>query len=88
MQSILFPLIFECTGGAAPTVTRTMQRLAEKLSEKRQEGYPESINYVRTKTSFALLRSSVLCLRGCRSQSRIQLIDNSISAIVEEGRLS
>ena len=48
-QSSFFPLIWECTGGAAPTATRTLQRLAEKLSEKRQERYPESINYIKTK---------------------------------------
>ena len=28
----------------APTATRTMQRLIEKLSEKRQESYTKSIN--------------------------------------------
>ena len=33
-QSSFCPLIFGCTGGAAPTATRTLQRLAEKLSEK------------------------------------------------------
>ena len=86
-QSSFCPLIFGCTGGAAPTATRTMQRLAEKLSEKRQESYPESINYIRTKISFALLGSSILCIRGCRSLRKVQFIDNSISAIVEEGRL-
>ena len=47
-QSCFCPLVFGCTGGAAPTATRTMQRLDEKLSEKRQESYPESINYMRT----------------------------------------
>ena len=86
-QSSFCPLIFGCTGGAAPTATRTMQRLAEKLSEKRQESYPESINYIRTKISFALLRSSIFCIRGRRSLRKVQFIDNSISAIVEEGRL-
>ena len=86
-QSSFWPLIFECTGGAAPTATRKMQRLAEKLSEKRQESYPESINYIRTKINFALLRSSILGIRGCRSLRKVQFIDNSISAFVEEGRL-
>ena len=86
-QSSFCPLIFGCTSGAAPTATWTMQRLAEKLSEKRQESYPESINYIRTKISFALLRSSIFCLRGCRSLRKVQLIDNSICAIVEEGRV-
>ena len=63
------------------------RKLAEKLGEKRQESYPETINYKRTKISFALLRSSILCIRGCRSMCKIQFIDNSISAIVEERRL-
>ena len=86
-QSSFCPLIFGGTGGAAPTATRTIQRLAEKLSEKRQESYAESINYIRTKISFALLRSSILCIRGCRSLRKVQFIDNSISTTVEEGRL-
>ena len=29
----------------------------------------------------------ILCIRGCRSLRKVQFIDNSISAIVEEGRL-
>ena len=36
-QSCVCPLNFRCTGGAALIATRTIQRLAEKLSEKRQE---------------------------------------------------
>ena len=43
-QSSFCPLIFGCTGGAAPALTRTMQRIAEKLSEKRHESYAETIN--------------------------------------------
>ena len=33
-QSSFCPLIFGCTGGAAPTATRTMQRLADKKVKK------------------------------------------------------
>ena len=59
-----------------------MQRLAEELSEKKkQESYPESINYIRIKLSFALLRSSILCLRGYRSLRKVQFIDNSINSV-------
>ena len=86
-QSNFCPLIFGCTGGSAPTARRTMQRLAEKLSDKRQESYPESINYIKTKISFALLRSSIICISGCRSLRKNQFIDNSLSAFVEKGRL-
>ena len=38
---------------------------------------------------FALLRSSVLCLRGCRALKRqIDHVESSIAATVQEGRLS
>ena len=86
-QSSFCPLIFGCTGGAAPAATRTMQRIAEKLSEKRHKSYAETINYIRTKISFALLRSAILCIRGCRLLRKTQFIDNSISAVEEERRL-
>ena len=86
-QSSFCPLLFGCSCDAATTATATMERLAEKLSEKRQESYPESINYLRTKISFPLLRSSIVCISVCRSLRKVQLIDISISAIVEEGRL-
>ena len=36
-QSSFCPLIFDCTGGAAPAATGTMQRIAEKFNEKRHE---------------------------------------------------
>ena len=36
-QRSFCPLIFGYTGGAGPATTRTMQRIAEKLSEKRHE---------------------------------------------------
>ena len=62
-----------------------MQRLVEKLSEKKS--YPESINYIRSKISFALLASSILCIGGGISLRKVQFINNSIMAIVEEVRL-
>ena len=36
-ESSFCPPIFGCTSGAAPAATGTMQRIAEKLSEKRHE---------------------------------------------------
>ena len=79
-------LIFACTGGAAPGSTKTVQKLAEKLSEKRNESYSDTINYISTKMSFALLRSAILCFRGCKKLENTSKIDNSICAVIEEGR--
>ena len=69
------------------TLLLARSRLALKISEKGQDSYSDAIGYIRTQISFALLRSSVLCLRGSRSIRR-QTEESSISAMVEEGRLS
>ena len=39
--------IVDCTGGAAPAATWTVQRIPENLSEKRHESYSETINYMK-----------------------------------------
>ena len=80
-------LVFACSGGAGPSASRVMKQLATKISEKRGEPYADTISYIRTKISFALLRSCVLCLRGCRALKPRVLSETSISAVVEEGRL-
>ena len=86
-QSRFCPLIFGGTSGVATAATRTMQRIDGKFSEKRHGSYAETINFIRTKLSFALLRSAILCTRLCRSLRKTQYIDNPTSAAVEEGRL-
>ena len=61
------PLVFACSGGAGPSASKVMSRLALMISEKGQDSYSDAIGYIRTQISYALLRSSVLCLRGSRS---------------------
>ena len=45
-------------------------RLAKKIAEKRELHPPVVTNWIRTKISFALLKSALLCLRGSTSISR------------------
>ena len=88
-HSTFNPLVFACTGGAGPSASKVMSRLALKISEKGYDSYSDAISFIRTKISFALLRSSVLCLRGCRALKRqIDHFESSIAATVQEGRLS
>ena len=85
------PLVFASTGGAGPTATRVMKRLAAKICEQKDASDADAIAYIRTKLSFALLRSSILCIRGCRSTKigHNQFVDSAIGAtIIEEGRLT
>ena len=39
------------------------------LAEKQGTQYSKTIQWIRCKLSFALLRTAVLCIRGCRSTS-------------------
>ena len=81
-------LVFACTGGAGPSATKVITRLAAKINEKGSGSYADAINYIRTKISFVILRSSVLCLRGCNAIRRQQaIVESSISVIVYEGGL-
>ena len=80
-------LVFACSGGAGPLASPVMKQLATKISKNRGEPYVDTISYIRTKISFAFLRTCVLCLRGCRALKPRVLSETSISAEVEEGRL-
>ena len=41
-------------------------RLARLISIKKGEDYAKTISWIRARTSFALLRSALICLRGSR----------------------
>ena len=86
-HSSLNALVFACLGGAGPSASRVKQQLKTKVSEKRGEPYADTISFIRTKISVALLMSSVICLRGCRALKPRVLSETSISAAVEGGGL-
>ena len=64
------PLVFTTTGGMSDKCQRYHSRLAELLAVKKQENYASSITWIRTRVSFAILRSALVCLRGSRSKRR------------------
>ena len=66
------PLVFTTTGGMADECKRFHSRLAELISIKKGE-YSTTISWIRSKVSFALLRSALLCLRGSRTTKRVSL---------------
>ena len=47
----LTPLLFACTGGAGPSATKVITRLAAIINEKGSESYVDAISYIRTKIS-------------------------------------
>ena len=64
------PLVFTTTGGLAEECKRYHNRLAELLTIKKGEDYASTMSWLREKVSFAILRSSLLCLRGSRGRRK------------------
>ena len=60
-------LVFSSSGGAGPAATTMLKRLANIYANKMTISYNEAISWLRCRLAFALLRSSVLCLRGARA---------------------
>ena len=48
-------------------------RLNELLAVKKQKNYASTITWIRTRVSFAILKSALVCLRGSRSKRRTTL---------------
>ena len=66
-KAIFCPLVFTGTGGASPAASKALKQLSSTLSARKEDSYADIILYPRTKISFALLRSSTLCIRGSRT---------------------
>ena len=81
------PLVFTTTGGMGPECDRLNRRLAELIAVKRREAYSDVIGHIRTRLRFALLRSTLVALRGVRGKSRGEPSDMDISfnLIPQEG---
>ena len=61
------PLVFSTTGGMGRECKTFYTRLCQMLAEKRKVSTQQTTDYIRTKLSFSLLRSTLLCSRGARS---------------------
>ena len=64
------PLVFTTTGGIGEECLRYHRRLAELLAMKKGKYYAKTMNWIRVKISFSLIRSALVCLRGSRSIRR------------------
>ena len=82
------PLIFSTTGGMGPECTKYHKRIAELISNKRGESYSDVMNYLRTRIRFALLRSTLIAVRGERGRRRrmndMPVSDLSLNLVPEQ----
>ena len=75
-------LVFATNGGMAHECKTFYKRLAQMIPEKRSIDCSTATNFVRTKISFSLLRSTLMCIRGSRSFKRdfdLRKLSNSTS---------
>ena len=61
------PLVFGTNGGMGKECEHFLSTLANKISEKDDEKYSQTISWIRTRLSFEILRSAITCVRGSRS---------------------
>ena len=79
------PLVFTIAGGMGPAATTFYKRLASNLSVHHNKPYSHTLNWIRCRLSFSLLRSAILCLCGAHSSyhrpifSNLNLIDLALS---------
>ena len=67
-KGTLTPLVFTTSGGMSPECAKMNKQLAELIARKRNESYAHVIQYVRTRLRFALLRCTVIAIRGVRGK--------------------
>ena len=61
------PLVLGTNGGMGKECRVFVKTLSEKLAKKQNESYLTVISWLRTKLSFCVLRSVILCVRGSRT---------------------
>jgi len=64
------PLAFTTAGGFAPRSEAFLKRVSEKLSVNKDQPISKTTGVLRCKFSFALLRTTLICLRGTRKQRK------------------
>ena len=63
------PIVVSTFGGMGQEAEKFHKRLAQLISEKRNEPYSCVVNYIRTRLRFTLLKSVLTSLRGVRGKN-------------------
>ena len=69
-NNVFTPLVFSTSGGMSKECTVFYKRLVNLPSKKKNEPYSVIMGWLRCRLNFALLRSSILCVRGSRSSKQ------------------
>ena len=77
------PLVFSSAGGMAPECKIFIKQLSSLVADHRKETYSLVASWIKTKLSFALLRSSILCIRGTRNPYYKNLVADTNDIVLE-----
>ena len=84
------PLVFSSLGGMSVECLHFYNRIADKISEKRDISTSKGRAWIRTKLSFCLLRSTHLCIRGSRTKRQYThetMAETNIQSALIDARL-
>ena len=86
------PLVFSAAGGMGPTANVVYKKLASMIAIKHNQSYSQTVNWLRCRLSFSLLRSSIMCIRGSRSSANHpanpQLLEAAIDRALCDSRVA
>lgn len=81
------PLVMSATGGLARQATTFYKRLADLLASKHNQPYSKTMNWLRCRLMFSLLRSAIQCIRGARSSGGKPIHLPPIDLVCSEAQL-
>ena len=67
-RASFIPLVFTTSATSAPECDKFHKRIAELISVKRKEQYSKVLSYIRTRISFAMLKSILVSIHGVRDK--------------------
>ena len=82
------PLVFTTSGGMAPQSQIVTKRIAQRLSEKKNVSLSVVSGWLRCRISFALLRTTLLCVRGSHIKRHPNAQHTDIEFAVHEAQIS
>ena len=86
-RGVFTPLVLSTNGGMGREASTFYKRLADLLSQRRQQTYSTVMGWLRCRISFASLRASIMCIRGSRSSLHRPIYGSDITLATSEGRV-
>ena len=75
------PLVFSTTGGMALECHKYHKRLAGLIAAKTGERYQDTINYIRKKIRFSILRTTLIAARGTRTKPTTRRLTRPVADV-------